>query len=94
MLTDLLYKLNRDITAANKEALHEFHKKELGYDTIAGQSQELVKQFLFDVGVYWAAERGIFVRTRKDQPYDIQSLPFSARVKCEDGVYRQVWDLL
>jgi len=94
MLVDLLFKLNREITAENKEALHEFHKRELGYETIAGQSQELVKRFLFDVGVYWAVEHGIFVRTRKDQPYDIQSLPFSAWVKCEDGEYRQVWDLL
>src|SRR5512137_2002632 len=94
MLPDILFKTNQEITAENKEALHEFHKRELGYESIAGQSQEVVQKFLFDVCAYWAVEQGIFVRTRRDQPYDIQSLSFFARVKCEDGTYKRVIDLL
>jgi hypothetical protein len=83
MLNDILHKQGFDATKENKEELHEFHKKELGYDTIAGRTQEIVSQFLFEVCCYWAVEKGIFVRTSKDQPYDIEQLPLS-----------QVWNLL
>ena len=74
MLNDILHKQGFDATKANKKQLHDFHKQILGYETIAGRTQEVVSRFLFEVGVYWATEKGIFVRTSKDQPYDIENM--------------------
>lgn len=74
MTTDILHKLGMDATQENKANLHEFHKRVLGYKTIAGQSHHIVSMFLFYVTLYWA-ERGIFVRTKENQPLDIEHRP-------------------
>lgn len=74
MLSDILEKLGLEVTVKNKAMLHEYHKKTLGYDTIAGRSHFLVSSFLRDVTILWA-EKGMFVRTRADQPLDIETRP-------------------
>lgn len=76
MMLDILYKLGFSPTKRNKEILHEFHKRVLGYNTIAGRRQDVVSRFLFDVGVFWSMY-GIFVRTSKKQPWDIEFRPLS-----------------
>jgi hypothetical protein len=78
MMTDILAKLNPGFppTQENKEMLHEFHKRVLGYESIAGRSKEYVQNFLFDVCVFWAVEKGIFVRTKAKQPIDIEDRSF------------------
>lgn len=83
MLEDILDKLGQETgcifppTKENKLILHDFHKRILGYETIAGRSQEVVSRFLFEVGVFWSVEMGIFVRTSTIQPPDIENRPFS-----------------
>ncbi len=77
MLNDICHKQGIDATKKNKEAIHEFHKRVLGYETIAGRTQDVVSRFLFEVCVYWSVEKGIFVRTNSNQPYDIERLPLS-----------------
>lgn len=74
MASDVLHKLGLDATAENKAKLHEYHKQVLGYKTIAGQSHHIVSMFLLETTIHWA-ERGIFVRTRADQPLDIEQRP-------------------
>ena len=93
ILGDILYHLGHEPTAKNKDILHKFHKRVLGYKTIAGLTQEQLSVFLFAVGVFWA-ERGIFVRTRKVQPIGIENRAFSDYVKMPNGEMKQVWDLL
>jgi len=83
MLSDVLYKLGFTPTKANKEKLHDFHKRVLGYETISGRSQEVVSRFLFEVSVFWSVEMGMFIRTSSKQPYDIEHRPLS-----------EVWKLL
>jgi hypothetical protein len=83
MLGDILFKIKNEYPHLKKEDLHEFHKKELGYPTIAGQSQETVSMFLFQVCVWWAVEKGLFVRTKEEQPIDIEWRPL-----------HEVWHLL
>ena len=75
MLNDILHKQGFDATKENKEQLHEFHKKELGYTTISGRTQDVVSRFIFEVCVYWSVEKGIFVRTSRKQPIDIADKP-------------------
>jgi hypothetical protein len=77
MLSDICHKKGIDATKKNKEELHEFHKKVLGYETISGRSQDVVSRFLFEVTVFWSVEHGIFVRTSAAQPFDIERLPLS-----------------
>ena len=74
MSKDILHKLGFDATAKNKEVLHDFHKRVLGYTTISGRSQDIVSLFLFETTVFWA-ERGLFVRTKDIQPIDIENRP-------------------
>jgi hypothetical protein len=83
MLPDILHHNGFDATKANKDRLHEFHKKILGYDTIGGKSHEYVSHFLLSVCAYWATEKGIFVRTSRHQPFGI-----------EDMKLKDVWHLL
>jgi len=92
MAEDILHHLGFDATVKNKEALHKFHKRVLGYKTIAGLTQEQLSVFLFAVCVFWA-ERGIFVRTNGRQPWGIERMGFSDIVEV-DGKEKQVWDLL
>ena len=76
MTRDILYKLGYDTTKKNKEILHAFHKRILGYETIAGRSDEVVKRFLYEVAIFWA-ERGIFVRMNGRQEVGIEDRPLS-----------------
>lgn len=92
MISDILFNLGFDSTKENKMILHDFHKRVLGYKTIAGVSEETIRHFLRDVGVFWA-ERGIFVRTRKIQPIGIEHMAFSDIVII-NGEKKTVWDLL
>lgn len=75
-LADILDELGFEATQKNKEILHDFHKRVLGYETIAGRSQEVLSRFIQDVCLFWA-ERGIFVRTSGRQPKDIASRDFN-----------------
>jgi len=92
MIPDILFHLGFESTRDNKRILHDFHKRVLGYKTIAGIPEENVKHFLRDVGVFWA-DRGIFVRTKKIQPIGIESKAFSDIVII-NGESKRVWDLL
>lgn len=74
MLPDIAHKLGLDATPYVKQRLHEIHKKYLKYDSIAGKSQEYVGKFLFEVGCLWACH-GLFVRTKEEQPMNIENLP-------------------
>lgn len=77
MCQDILFELGFNATKENKLILHEFHKRILGYKTIAGESQEIVSQFLLEVCVFWGSEFGIFVRTSKKQTKGIEWLPLT-----------------
>jgi len=72
MLEDILAKLGYEPTKENKEILHEFHKRVIAYTTIAGQSQEVVSMFLFQVTVFWATEKGFFIRSSRKQDYNME----------------------
>ena len=97
-LEDILFHLGNEIkvkippTKENKEYLHQFHKRVLGYTSTAGRSQEVVSRFLQDVCIFWA-ELGIFVRTSKKQPLWIELRGFSDKVKVGDE-FKTVWELL
>ena len=82
MASDILHRLGFDATQENKKILHEFHKRVLGYKSIADASHETVSHFLRDVGVFWA-ERGIFVRSKEVQPWGLEDMPLS-----------ELWDVL
>jgi hypothetical protein len=82
MLPDIAHKKGLDATPYVKNRLHEIHKKHLKYPTTAGISQKLMSQFLFEVCALWACF-GVFVRTREDQPLDI-----------ENKELHDIWDLL
>lgn len=81
--TDILHKIGFDATKENKEILHAFHKRILGYKTIAGQSHLRVSRFILEVVIFWQTEFGFFVRTSRKQPMDILDMPLE---KC--------WELL
>ena len=83
MCRDILYYLGFDATKKNKEILHDFHKRILGYKTIAGRSQTTVEKFLLEVSVFWATEFGFFIRTNSRQEIGIDKLPLS-----------EIWDKL
>jgi hypothetical protein len=76
MLEDLLTKLNAEITPKNKQTLHEFNKKVLGYTSISGRSKEFVSLFIYEMTAWWAVEQGIFVRSSGNQPPDIENRSF------------------
>jgi len=88
MMADILHHLGFDATTGNKEILHSFHKRILGYKTISGMLYEELSVFLFAVGVFWA-DRGIFVRSSGRQPWGIENMPLN-------GYYegKRIWDLL
>jgi hypothetical protein len=83
MLEDILFHLGFDATPEAKELLHEFHKRVLGYDTIAGRTTEVVSRFIQEVCIFWSVEQGIFVRSSKKQPLFIEMMELS-----------EVWDKL
>jgi hypothetical protein len=73
VLSDILFHLGYEATSANKELLHEFHKRVLGYDSMTNRTQEVLSKFITDVTIFWAVEYGIFVRTSKKQPLYIET---------------------
>ena len=79
---DILYKLGFDSNKRNKQILHEFHKRVLNYETIAGQSQEIVSTFIAEVLLFWA-EQGIFVRSNSRQ-----------EIGMEDKALSEIWSKL
>jgi hypothetical protein len=74
---DILHKIGFDATKKNKLILHEFHKRILGYKTIAGRSHVTVSKFLLEVVIFWESEFGIFIRSSRKHPIDMQDLPLS-----------------
>ena len=76
MLSDILYRLGYEATQENKKILHDFHKRILGFETIAGRSHEVVSRFIAEVTILWA-EQGIFVRTSGRQPMGIENMDFN-----------------
>jgi hypothetical protein len=82
-LSDILFHLGYESTPKNKELLHEFHKRVLGYDSTARRSQKAMSRFIQDVCIFWAVEKGIFVRTSKKQPLYIELMELS-----------KIWNLL
>lgn len=82
MLVDLAKKLGLEPTQYVKDRLHEIHKKYLKYPTTSGISHHLMSKFLFEVGALWACH-GIFVRTKEEQPLNIEELPL-----------KEIWSLL
>ena len=62
-------------TKKNKLRLHESHKKIYGTNSIAGESYEYVSDFLMVITAWYAIELGIFLRTSKKMPEDIDKLP-------------------
>jgi hypothetical protein len=87
MCEDILFHLGFEPTAKNKEILHEFHKRVLGYSTISGRKEEVVSRFLQEVTIFWSVEKGIFVRTSRKQPLWIELMGFSDIVKVEGKEY-------
>lgn len=93
MLNDILYGLrekykvyipehitNKGVTEPIPQArrvLHDFHKRLFGVKTLRGMKQEQLSKFLYEVGVFWAVEQGIFVRTNGNQPENLKSKPLS-----------------
>ena len=74
MLPDIAHKIGLDATPYVKQRLHEIHKKHLKYPTTAGVTHKTMSQFLFEVGALWACF-GLFVRTKEEQPLNIEDLP-------------------
>lgn len=89
MLPDLLKKLNAEITPKNKKLIHDFNKKVLGYESISGLSEEVLRFFMYEVAAWWATERGIFICTSKKQlDYEMEGKGI------QDSPFNQVKDLL
>ena len=82
ILRDVLFYLGFDSTRKNKQIVHEFHKRVLGYETIAGQSKEIVSTFIPEVLLFWA-ERGVFIRSNRKQEIGMENQPLS-----------QIWEKL
>jgi hypothetical protein len=81
-LGDVLTKLGYPVNEANKKAVHDFHKRVLGYATISEQDEKVLSKFIQEVCLFWG-ERGIFVRTSGKQPKNIEWMAL-----------RDVWDFL
>ena len=89
MLPDLLKKLNAEVTPKNKGIIHDFNKRVLGYKSIAGLSEEVLRLFMYEVAVWWATERGIFICVSKKQlDYEIMGKTI------QDSPFNEVKDLL
>ena len=82
ILSDILTKQGFPDTPEAKKILHDFHKRILGYKSIAEESEAVVSDFLSKVVLLWA-ENGIFVRTNRRQPYLIEKYDLA-----------DVWELL
>ena len=75
MMNDIITKLGYEPTMEAKMLVHNFHKRILGYKTIAGLSYEALSHFLLLVVAYWSSEHGFFIRTNKKQPEFIEWMP-------------------
>jgi hypothetical protein len=74
---DILYYLGYDATKENKLILHEFHKRILGYKTIAGRSQIAVEKFILEVIIFWQTEFGWFIRSSRKHEIGMENKPLS-----------------
>jgi hypothetical protein len=92
MLPDIAHRNGLDATPYVKARLHEIHKKYLNYPSTAGTTQGTMSKFLFEVCALWACH-GIFVRTKEDQPLDIERMAFTDIVEI-NGEKKMVWDIL
>lgn len=81
-MSDILCRLKHPSNETNKKILHDFHKRVLGYGTISDQDVEVLSKFIQEVCLFWA-ERGIFVRTSRRQPKNIEWMAL-----------RDIWDRL
>ena len=77
ILPDICLHLKLPITEENKRRLHDSHKKIYECESIAGRPYEYVSDFITTIVAWYATEMGIFIRTRKDMPEDIDKLPLS-----------------
>jgi len=71
IMRDILYHLGFDSNRKNKAILHDFHKRILGYKSIAGLNYDRLSYFISEVLLLWA-ENGIFVRSKKEQEIGIE----------------------
>lgn len=85
-LSDIIVGLGFEPTKENKEILHDFHKRVLGYESTANRSHEVMSRFITEVTIFWA-ERGIFVRTSRKQPRYIELMGLSDIVKVDGKEY-------
>ena len=83
VMGDILHQIGFDATKENKRILHDFHKRILGYKSIAGMTYGRASKFILEVVNFWQSEFGIFIRTSGRQPIDMRDMPLS---KC--------WNLL
>jgi len=74
---DILYHLGFDATKKNKLILHEFHKRILGYKTIAGRSRVVVERFILEVIIFWQTEFGWFIRSSRKHYIGMENEPLS-----------------
>jgi len=77
ILVDICNHLNIPATNDNKHRLHDSHKKIYGTESIAGRPYEYVSDFLTEIVAWYAVEMGIFLRTDKKMPENIDKLPLS-----------------
>lgn len=92
-LGDLCHKLELDATDENKRWLHEHNKRVVGVTSTADKDEEFMSNFIMEVCAWWAVEKGIFVRTNRKQPVDIQYRSFLEVVNVE-GEKKRIIDLL
>jgi hypothetical protein len=83
MYRDILYKLGFDATKRNKEILHEFHKRVLGFSSISDKDKDTVSLFILSVHLFWAETHGFFIRTSRKQKEGIENMELS-----------KLWDVL
>jgi len=81
ILSDACIKTGWKPTKRNKLLLHEAHKKIYECDSIAGRPYEYVSDFITTIVAHYAIELGIFLRTDKKMPENIDELPLG---KCWD----------
>jgi hypothetical protein len=77
ILADACIKTGLKPTRGNKLRLHEAHKKIYGTNSIAGESYEYLSDFLTTIVAWYATELGIFLRTTKRMPENIDNLPLN-----------------
>ena len=74
ILENLAEELNVYPSERVKLQLHKEFKEYLGYKHTSGMTDDQYRLFLYEVLATCASELGIYVRSNKDQPDDIQSM--------------------